>query len=177
MAAPKIIVVKETVAELKKIRKALIPMLAKRIDALLLFKTHQKTGIAKRQAAQQLGVDQNSIQKWRSLYLEGGLEQLLHHDKIGFRPSVFTKEQQQALQQQMHKADNGFVGFIEFLDWFNTTYNTTINYKTFHGFVVRKFSAKVKTARKVHVKKDPVAVEAFKKNSRPSVKASLKKKR
>ena len=172
MATPKIIIVKETVAELKKIRKTLIPMLAKRVEALLLFKSHQKTGIAKRQAAQQLGVNQNSIQKWRSLYQQGGLEQLLQHGKVGFRPSVFTKEQQQALQQQMLKADNGFVGFIEFLDWFNATYKTTINYKTFHGYVVRKFSAKVKTARKVHVKKDPVAAEVFKKNSRPSVKAS-----
>jgi len=40
-----------------------------------------------------------------------------------------------------------------------------VNYKTFHGFVVRKFDAKIKIARKVHAKKDPEAVDAFKKTS------------
>jgi hypothetical protein len=42
--------------------------------------------------------------------------------------------------------------------------------------VVRKFNAKIKVARKTHVKKDDLAVEAFKKTSNKSVKKSSPKK-
>jgi transposase len=172
MAAPKVFFIKESVSELKKLSRNSIPMIAKRIEALLVLKANEKVGISKRVVAEIVRVDHNSIQKWRSLYIEGGIEKLMGHGKIGFRPSVFTKEQQEAMRVQMHKVDNGFVGFIEFLDWFNDKYKTNINYKTFHGFVVRKFKAKIKTARKVHVKKDINAVENFKKNSQNYAKTS-----
>jgi transposase len=176
MSAPKVFPIKESVSELKKLRKKSIPMIAKRIDALLILKANEVVGISKRSVAEILRVDQNSIQTWRSLYIEGGIEKLTYHAKLGFRPSVFTEEQQEAMRLQMHKVDNGFVGFVEFLDWFNSTFNTNVNYKTFHGFVVRKFKAKIKTARKVHVKKNAEAAENFKKNSPAYVKKSTVKK-
>jgi transposase len=172
MSAPKIFTIKESTGELKKLCKNSIPLISKRIEALLIFKTHEATGISKRVVASLLGVDPNSIQSWRSLYIEGGIEKLMSHAKIGFKPSVITKEQEQALRGQMHKPDNGFAGFVEFLDWFDTKFGTTTNYKTFHGFVVRKFDAKIKTARKVHLKKDVVKAEEFKKNSLKRVKPS-----
>lgn len=165
MSAPKVFPIKESVSQLKKLRQKSIPMIAKRIDALLILKANEAFGISKRSVAEMLRVDQNSIQAWRSLYIEGGIEKLIQHAKLGFKPSVFTEEQQEAMRLQMHKVDNGFVGFVEFLDWFNDRFNTNVNYKTFHGFVVRKFKAKIKTARKVHIKKDAEAVENFKKNS------------
>jgi hypothetical protein len=80
------------------------------------------------------------------------------------------------MRLQMHKVDNGFVGFVEFLDCFNVTFSNDVNYKTFHGFVVRKFGAKIKTARKVHVKNDKEAIGNFKKNSPNCVKKSTTKK-
>jgi transposase len=176
MSAAKIFPIKESVSQLKKLRRESIPMIAKRIDALLIFKANEKEGISKRSVAQMLRVDQNSVQTWRTLYIKGGIEKITNHAKVGFKPSVFTEEQQEAMRLQMHKVDNGFVGFVEFLDWFNTTFSTDVNYKTFHGFVVRKFKAKIKTARKVHVKKDKEAVENFKKNSPNCVKKSTTKK-
>jgi transposase len=176
MSAAKIFTIKESVSQLKKLRRDSIPMIAKRIDALLIFKANEIEGISKRSVAQMLRVDQNSVQTWRSLYIKGGIEKITNHAKVGFRPSVFTMEQQEAMRLQMHKVDNGFVGFVEFLDWFNATFSTDVNYKTFHGFVVRKFEAKIKTARKVHVKKDKEAVENFKKNSPNYVKKSMTKK-
>jgi hypothetical protein len=65
------------------------------------------------------------------------------------------------MPEQMHKVDNGFVEFIAFLDWYNDKYTTNVNYKAFHGFVVRKFKDKIKTARMIHVKKDVEAGEKF----------------
>ena len=71
------------------------------------------------------------------------------------------------------------VGFVELLAWFNKRFNTHVNYKTFHGYVVRNFKAKIKTARKSHIKKDKERVESFqKKTLLPSAgKSSMKKKR
>jgi len=61
---------------------------------------------------------------------------------------------------------------------FNQLFNTHINYKTFYGFVVRKFKAKIKVARKINVKKDAGDVESFKKTSiKSATKSSLKTKR
>jgi len=174
MSDPKTFTIKESISEIKKLMKNSHPMITKRLHALLVFKQHEETGISKREVAQSIGVNHNSVQAWRNLYIAGGLKKLMSHGKTGFKPSLITAEQEKAIKDQMHKPDNGFVGFIELLAWFNEKFNTHVNYKTFHGFVVRKFNAKIKVARKVHVKKVPEAVEAFKKISVRNVKESSK---
>lgn len=165
MASPKTFVIQESIFTIKKLQKASNPMIGKRLHALLLFKEHELTGISKRSVAQAIGVNHNSIQTWRSLYISGGIELLMKHSNIGYKPSIITSEQEQVLKEQLHNPENGFVGFVELLSWFNQEFDTQINYKTFQGFVSRKFNAKVKTARKVHVKKDIEAVAIFKKTS------------
>ena len=174
MSAPKIFKIQESEPAIKKLMKNSEPMIAKRLHALLVFKQHEDTGISKRVVADLIGVNHNSVQAWRDSYSSGGIEKLTSHDKIGFKPSVISPDQEEAIKEQMHQPDNGFVGFIELLAWFNEKFNTDINYKTFHGFVVRKFDAKVKTARKVHIKKDEAAVGTFKKTSVNNVSKSSK---
>ena len=176
MSSPKTFKIKESESELKKLLKISPVMIAKRLQALLVFKRNQDTGISKRLVADEIGVNHNSVQTWRSLYIEGGIELLMSHSNIGYKPSKINDEQEQAIKEKLNDPQNGMVGFIELLDWFNKTFKTDINYKTFHGFVVRKFDAKIKVARKTHVKKDAQAVEAFKKTFSKSVrKSSLKK--
>lgn len=170
MASPKIFKIKESESDLKKLIKSCNPMIAKRLQALLIFKRHEEDGISKRLVSDQVGVNHNSIQTWRSAYIKGGIELLMSHSNIGYKPPRITKNQEHALSKQLNNPLNGMVGFVELLDWFNTTFKTEINYKTFHGFVVRKFKAKIKVARKSHVKKDDEAVEAFKKTSVKSAK-------
>ena len=165
MSLPKTFPIKESEKEIKALMKKSIPMLAKRLHALLIFKQNEKSGVSKREVAQQTGVNHNSIQNWRSDYIKGGIRLLLSHQKRGYKPSVVTARQEQALKEQLNKSDNGITGFVELLQWFNQRFNTQVNYKTFHGFVVRKFNAKIKTARKTHIRKDPAQVEAFKKTS------------
>ena len=176
MSLPKIFKIKESESELKKLMKSSTSMIAKRLQALLVFKRHQATGISKRLVADEIGVNHNSVQTWRSQYIEGGIKLLLSHSNIGYKPSKINDEQEQALKKQLNDPHNGMVGFVELLDWFNKTFQTDLNYKTFHGFVVRKFNAKIKVARKAHIKKDVQAVEAFKKTSSKSVKKSSSKK-
>jgi len=179
MASPKTFTVKESEKEIRSLMGKNTPMLVKRLHALLIFKQHEKEGISKREVAERIGVNHNSIQTWRTAYIKGGIEELLDHQMVGFKPSVITPEQKDALKKQLHKPDNGMVGFVELLAWFNKRFNTHVNYKTFHGYVVRNFNAKIKTARKSHIKKDKERVESFqKKTLHPSVgKSSLKKKR
>lgn len=177
MSAAKIFIIKESEKQIKSMFKGSIPLITKRLHALLVFKRNQIKGISKRDVAEQVGVNHNSIQTWRTLYINGGIQALTAHNKTGFRPSIITPEQEKVLKEQLHKPDNGMVGFTELLAWFNSRFETDINYKTFHGFVVRKFNAKIKTARKSHIKKEANKVEAFKKTLRKSVsKSSLKKK-
>lgn len=176
MSAPKAFKIQQSESELKKLIKISHPMIAKRLQALLIFKRNEGSGISKRLVADEIGVNHNSVQTWRTLYINGGIKLLMSHSNIGYKNSKITIEQEQALKEQLNNPLNGMTGFIELLDWFNKTYKTAINYKTFHGFVVRKFNAKIKVARKVHIKKDVQAVETFKKTSNRSVKKSSPKK-
>jgi transposase len=165
MALPKTFKIKESEKEIKSLIKKSSLMIAKRLHALLVFKQNEDIGISKREVANEVGVNHNSIQTWRTLYIKGGIKMLMSHSNIGYKPCKINNVQEQALKEQLENPHNGMVGFIELLDWFNQTFETSINYKTFHGFVVRKFKAKIKVARKSHTNKDVQAVEAFKKTS------------
>ncbi|MBC7628930.1 hypothetical protein [Ferruginibacter sp.] len=176
MSAPKAFKINQSESELKKLMKNSHPMIAKRVQALLIFKRNEDSGISKRLVADEIGVNHNSVQTWRTLYIEGGIKLLMLHSKTGYKPSKITDEQELALKEQLNNPLNGMAGFIELLDWFNKRFKTDLNYKTFHGFVVRKYKAKVKVARKSHIKKDVQPVEAFKKNfSRSAKTLSVKK--
>jgi len=177
MAVPKTFKIKESEIVIKKLMKSSNPMIAKRLHALLVFKRNEDIGISKRLVADEIGVNHNSVQTWRTLYIKGGIKMLMSHSNIGYKPSKINDEQEQALKEKLNNPHNGIVGFIELLDWFDKTFQTNINYKTFHGFVVRKFKAKIKVARKSHIKKDEQALEDFKKTSVESVKKSLKRKK
>ncbi len=178
MSAPKPFTIKESESEIKKLIKSSPVMIGKRLHALLVFKHHEDTGISKRQVADEIGVNHNSVQTWRTYYIKGGINSLMSHSNIGYKPSKINQLQEKVLEKKLSDSANGIVGFNELLDWFNKTFKTEINYKTFHGFVVRKFKAKIKVARKSHVKKDSQQVEAFKKTSvRSAKKSSLKTKK
>lgn len=177
MASPKTFRIKESVSEIKKLIKPSNAMIGKRLHALLVFKRDEGTGTSKRAVADEIGVNHNSVQAWRASYIKGGMNALMSHSNTGHKPSKISKGQEESLKTKLGDPSNGMVGFIELLDWFNTRFGTTINYKTFHGFVVRKFGAKIKVARKSHVRKDPMAVEAFKKTSKKPVRGSSPKRK
>ena len=105
MSSPKTFPIKETISEIRKLMKSVNPMIAKRLQALLIFKKHESTGIAKRIVAKELGKDQNSIQTWRTMYIEGGIDKLMDHSMIGYKPSSITKEQEEAIREQMNNPE------------------------------------------------------------------------
>ena len=96
MAEPKTFKIKESESEIKKLMKKSNPMIAKRLQALLVFKRKEESGISKRVLADEIGVNHNSVQTWRNLYIEGGIKMLMSHSNIGYKPSKINYEQEQA---------------------------------------------------------------------------------
>lgn len=171
MAKPKNVIVKESIEVLKDFKKkASCNLISNRMSMLIVLKKHESTGISKRELALKVGINQNSAQKWRTLYVNQGIEGLLQHGRIGFKPSVFSKEQHTALETKLKDPKNGLRGYVELLSWAETEFKTTFKYNTILKYVEKNFGTKIKVARKSHVKKDEEAVETFKKTSDKAVK-------
>ncbi len=163
MSKPKQIIVKETVSVLRKQLKKTSELLRPRLLMLLEQKKHESEGISKRELADLIGVNHNSIQNWRNLYGSGGFQKLISHNKIGFKRSVIRKIEHEGLKNILTNPLNGIQGYKELNYWFENTYNRKLAYTTLTGYCIRNFSTKIKVARKSHVKKDAQAGEAFKK--------------
>jgi transposase len=177
MSAPKLIHVKESVSELKKLLKTTPRIIFPRIKMLLEIKKHEATGgVSKRILADAISVNHNSIQTWRTLYSQGGIELLIKYTKNEGRPTILTDEEHQAIKEKLNDSKNGLRGYVELLDWVESTFKKEIKYNTLLKYTNREFGASVKVARKSHVKKDPEAVAAFKKTSLKSVQKSAKRK-
>ena len=175
MSYSKAFPIKETITEIKQLQRKAIPIISKRLRVLLVFKRHELEGISKRSVSAETGFDPNSIQNWRNLYIKGGIEALMAHKNKGYKPNQISSSQESALKAILHDPENGFVGYIELLAWFNETYKMEVRYHTFRSFIIRKFKSKIKVARRYHAKKNPEAVDTFKKTSIKSVKKLSKK--
>jgi len=81
MAAPKIIIVTESLQELKQILKSTSSFLAPRVRMLIELKKYENSGISKRELAELIGVNHNSVQTWRTAYEKGGIDLLCHIKK------------------------------------------------------------------------------------------------
>ena len=170
MARAKILVIKETEKEIINILKKSIPFIGQRLRVLLILKQNEKTGISKREVAKLAGVDPNSVQKWRTLYLNMGIEGLITHQKTGFKPSVFSVHEHNMLETKLNNPQNGLQGYVELKDWIEKESGKFFNYNTLLYYCIRNFKSSVKVARKSHVKKEEAQGDSFKKDLEESVK-------
>lgn len=169
MAAPKQFKIKETLVELRKLQKASIPMIGLRIRALIEFKKHEDMGISKRDVADLIGVNHNSVQTWRNLYIDGGIKKLISYIKLEGRPSLITDTEHKKIEAKLRDPKNGLRGYVELQAWVEKEFKKPIKYNTLLKYSIREFGSKIKVARKSHVKKDEEAVVAFKKTSAKNV--------
>ncbi len=165
MAAAKIIIVKESLSEIKALLRKSSNLVSPRLRMLIEIKKHENKGISKRDLADLIGVNHNSIQTWRKLYLSGGIELLCSHKMKGNRPSVFSKEEYQFISNKLNESTNGLRGYKELLVLLEKEFNKTIKYNTLVKYCIKNFNSKIKVARKSHIKKDVQALETFKKTS------------
>jgi transposase len=170
MAHAKILVIKETEKEIKKLLKKSTPFIGQRLRVLLILKQNEERGISRREVAKLAGVDPNSVQKWRTLYLNFGIERLIKHERVGFKPSVFNAIEHAMLETKLNNPQNGLQGYVELKDWIETETGKSFHYNTLLYYCIRNFKSSVKVARKSHVKKDQDQGISFKKTSDESVK-------
>lgn len=163
-------VIIETEKEIKKLMSKSSAFIAQRLRVLLLFKQNEGSGISKRDLAKLAGVDPNSVQKWRTLYINQGLRGLIEHNRTGFKPSVFSKIEHEKLETILNDAQNGLQGYVELKAWIEKESGKTFNYNTLLFYCIRNFGSSVKVARKSHIKKNENDVDTFKKTSDKSVK-------
>lgn len=172
MANPKQIEIKESLKEIKQLFKTSIPLIAHRIRVLLILKQNEAQGISKRETARLAGVSADSVQRWRTIYLNEGIVGLLKHKMTGYKPSVFTAEEHDKLSVKLTDPTNELRGYVELNEWVKKEFGKEILYRTLVNYCTTNFNSSVKTARKSHIKKDVDKVDSFKKTSIKSAKKS-----
>jgi transposase len=156
------VVVKEEIQELKKLQKK-HPLSSSKLQMLILI----KGGIivSKDALAQALSVSTNSVHKWRTNYIAGGMDLLLKDNRGGKRKGKITAEAQLKLQERLNNSREGFGSFIEIQQWLKDNFNIEMGYHAVNKYVKRNFKAKPKVGRKSHINKDPAAEAVFKKTA------------
>ncbi len=166
MALPKQVIIKEDLNILKMHAKNGNELIQKRMRLLIELKKSKSNPQSKLVLATKLGVNHNSIVKWRNLYISGGIEALLQDGrKGGYKPSIVNKQEHEKLKVLLNNKHNQIVGYTELLNWVNKELQKEMKYITLVKYVERHFGTKIKVARKSNVKKDLEAVDAFKKTS------------
>lgn len=171
MSKATIINIKESSKELKQLQKNQPLTIIKRLNMLLELKKNGINGLSKRQLAKLIGVDPNSIQKWRTIYVNAGIKGIISHGRIGFKPSLITKEEHKKIEHKLNQPKNALRGYKELMQWIKDEFGKEIKYTTVVEYSKRHFGSKIKVARKSHLLKDELALTAFKKTS---VKSSKK---
>lgn len=164
MSNPLPITIKESISELKAILRGQIPLIAKRINMLIVIKQHEsKGGISKRELSDKTGANHNSITKWRKLYITGGIDAILSHGRIGFKPRVLSEKEHKAIEKKLKDPKNNLQGYTELLKWIKDEFGKDVKYTTLNEYCKKHFGTKIKVARKSHISKNEEMTNTFKK--------------
>jgi transposase len=174
MSKAKQLYVSESVPALKKLLASQSVTICNRLRMLILIKNNEGENFSKTKLGELLGVSSSSIQIWRKMYEDGGLGLLLEDKRIGFKPSLISREEHKQIEAKLNYPTNGLRGYVELRAWISQEFGKDIAYNTLLKYCGRHFGSKSKVARKSHIKKDLQAVEDLKKTSVKSVKTSMK---
>ena len=148
MAHPFQISVKESIKELRQLKRKSGSLIGKRLSMLIEIKKHEKTGISKRDLLKITGINHNSIVKWRQQYNKNGIQPLLTHGRVGFKKSVVSKEEHSKIEKKLNEPKNGIRGYKELLEWVNKELGKDMKYITLLKYAQHHFGSKIKVDRK-----------------------------
>lgn len=164
MANSKDVLVKETAEQLKQLLKQQSKQIFRNRIIMLQQIKKAELALSKNELAELVGVNHNSIQKWRRLYESGGISALLEHKQGGKRKVVIDTVTHAAIEKKLKSPSDAFISFEELRRWVDKHFIPGIKYVTLNAYVKKHFGAKLKAARKSHIQKDAAAVDDFKKN-------------
>lgn len=156
--------INESEARLRALLKEQPDHLRNRIRLLLTAKKSD-VPLSKNILAERTGIDPNSANTWRRLYLKGGINKLLEFKRGRKKPGRITAKIHKKIAQRLADPDNAFRSYEELRAWLDKRYLPGIKYHAVNKYIKRKFKVGLKVARKSHIQKDMKAVEAFKKTS------------
>jgi transposase len=139
-------------------------MAQERLQVLYLLKSRQAKDITT--AAQLIGRDRTTVQRWLQKYQQGGISQLIAARTGQGRKRVINASVNQALEAELAKP-SGFKSDGAIQDWLQREHGLAVRYGTVHLQVRDRLGAKLKVPRPRSAKQDAGAVRQFKKPSRP----------
>ena len=155
--------VKESLKELKILLKKSAPHYSSKIRMLIEIKKSD-SALSKYDLADKVGVNQNSIQTWRTKYKNEGINGLLKDGRIGFKPSIISPKAHKRIELKLNAPEAAFTSYKQLHQWVEKHLIEGINYNSLRHYVKRHFGAKLKVPRKSHIRKDKEAVATFKKS-------------
>lgn len=169
MAHSKTIVVKETLKELRAELKKAPSHFVLKIRMLIEIK-QSELSYSKNELAGLIGVNHNSIQAWRTTYINEGLSGLLKDGRIGFKKPLLSTSSYKKIEKLLLSEQAHFTSYKQLHHWVDANLQKGINYNSLRHFVKRVFGAKLKVARKSHINKSVNDGILFKKTLRKNVK-------
>jgi transposase len=154
--------VKESLKELKKIYNTQQSVRA-REKILALIRIREGRLPTRQAVADSLGVHLRTLERWMVRYSEGGVSALLENRPRGTGTKIITSEVHKGLAERLNDPSSPFRGYWEARQWVQEQYGVEVTYQALWAYMKRHFGSKVKRPRRSHVKKDPGAIEAFKK--------------
>jgi transposase len=124
-----------------------------RLHALYLVASSQAS--SRKAVAVLLGVDQQTVGSWFSLYSTGGMSLMLTIGKSSGCPTIFTGSVKDAILHALAQPE-GFSSYDQIVQLIKTMTGMDVPYKTVFSYVHDRLKASPKTARPVHPKKTKV---------------------
>lgn len=126
------------------------PVKHQRLHALYLLASGQAR--FRSDVAHLLGLDRNTVGRWLDHYEHGGLPALLHVYVPAGKRKPLSADQLTLLRQRL--ADpQGFTSYDAVRQWIQETVGVTLTYNATHKLVRYQLGAKLKVARRSHIKK------------------------
>ncbi|BAU13034.1 putative transposase [Leptolyngbya sp. NIES-3755] len=134
-----------------------------RLQVLYLLKSLQAKDIST--AAQLVGRDRTTVQRWMLKYEAQGIEKLLAPRTGQGRKCTIPEAVNQVLVEKLDDP-NGVSSYLEIQQWLETEHQLQVKYSTVHRHVRYRLGAKLKVPRPVNELADEHEQHAFRKHLR-----------
>ena len=160
MAKPLIFPIKESVVELKLLRKK---QSAYRFEKRVVWLESilSKRFKTRKELANYLNISPRTQQRWTKQYLYRGIEGLLTDEPKNLKSRIITQEIHQGLSERVNSSTAPFLGYWEAQSWVFEQYGVEVKYHLLRHYLIQHFRTKLKSPRKSHYKKDVEAEKAF----------------
>lgn len=153
--------IKESTEQLKHLMHLQSSAMAKeRLQVLYLLKSLQAESIT--HAAQLVGRDRTTVQRWMLKYQAQGIEALIAPRTGQGRKRCINETVSELLNVRLQER-HGFGTYRQVQEWLHTEHGLSVKYGTVHLHVRYRLGAKLKVPRPVSIEQDAAVATLFQK--------------